>query len=543
MLSEYLTPLDSNAEIPKRLQYPMQYYPHQIAIEAAEDFQSYLEKNPDIHDFFSKTKQGDSGGKMLGVLVVENDQNEYFYLRAFSGKLGGETDLEGFAPPIYNYTCPSNIFIPRTKVIDDLTIELEETRSIHLSPLIKERDSISQAFENQINESRDNINKNKVKRQELRAFASDIELDELNRQSAKERKEFKAIKKAFKEATSKIDEQIKTIQKEVEALVKTRKGLSRKLQEDLFIELILENVLGEQKNVKEIFDEYTGNLPPAATGECAAPKLFQFAIQNDLKPVALAEFWWGTSSKNEVRKHKHFYPACKSKCAPILPFLLKGLDIEDNPLLKEIEFTVPILFEDEHLLIINKPSGMLSVDGKSDLKSVQTWLQENYQFEGPGLVHRLDMATSGILLIAKSKDIHEHLQKQFFRKEIQKEYTAILDGIIDKSSGIVDLPIRTDFEDRPRQMVCYVHGKSSQTKYEVLSRKENETTIKFQPISGRTHQLRVHAAHIDGLNTAIKGDDLYGKPSDRLHLHASKLQFKHPVSNQEVVIECRADFI
>ena len=516
----------------------MQYYPNDIAIEAAEDFQTFLENTSDLHDFFSKTKQGDSGGKMLGVLVVENDQKQLFYLRGFSGKLGGETDIKGFAPPIYNYTCPTNIFIPRTKVIDDLTLELNELKSIHLDPLTKERDIISQAFENQINKSHSNITENKIKRQKLRIHASDIELDELNRQSAKERKEFKTIKKAFKEATSKLDEQINTIEKEVETLVKTRKGLSRKLQEDLFIELVLENVLGEQKNVKEIFDKHTGNLPPAATGECAAPKLFQFAIQNKLKPIALAEFWWGTSSKNEVRKHKHFYPACKSKCAPILPFLLKGLEIEDNPLLKEIEFTVPILLEDEHILIINKPSGMLSVEGKSELKSVQTWLQENYQIEGPGLVHRLDMATSGILIIAKSKDVHEHLQKQFLSKEIQKEYTAVLEGHVTDNSGIIDLPLRTDFEDRPRQMVCYDYGKSSQTKYEVQSRNQNETIVKFQPFTGRTHQLRVHAAHIDGLNTAIKGDDLYGKPSDRLFLHASKLEFTHPVKLSKQIVYC-----
>ena len=538
MLSDYLTPLYTDSEVPKRLQYPMQYYPNDIAIEAAEDFQTFLENTPDLHDFFSKTKQGDSGGKMLGVLVVVNDQKELFYLRGFSGKLGGETDIKGFAPPIYNYTCPTNIFIPRTKVIDDLTIELNELKSIHLSPLTKERDIISQAFENQINKSHSNITENKIKRQKLRIHASDIELDELNRQSAKERKEFKTIKKAFKEATSKLDEQINTIEEEVETLVKTRKGLSRKLQEDLFIELVLENVLGEQKNVKEIFDKHTGNLPPAATGECAAPKLFQFAIQNKLKPIALAEFWWGTSSKNEVRKHKHFYPACKSKCAPILPFLLKGLEIEENPLLKEIEFTVPILLEDEHILIINKPSGMLSVEGKSELKSVQTWLQENYQIEGPGLVHRLDMATSGILMIAKSKDAHEHLQKQFLSKEIQKEYTAVLEGHVTDNSGIIDLPLRTDFEDRPRQMVCYDYGKSSQTKYEVQSRNENETIVKFQPFTGRTHQLRVHAAHIDGLNTAIKGDDLYGKPSDRLFLHASKLEFTHPVKLSKQIVYC-----
>lgn len=260
----------------------------------------------------------------------------------------------------------------------------------------------------------------------------------------------------------------------------------------------------------------------------------------------MAEFWWGQSPKSEIRKHKQFYPACKSKCEPILAsHMLKGLNMEPNPFEenpaenKEIE----IVYEDDVLAIINKPAEFLSVPGKIITDSVYQRMKERYpNSTGPLIVHRLDMSTSGLLLIAKNEETYIKLQSQFIKRTIKKRYVALLDGVVLENEGVINLPLRVDLEDRPRQLVCYEHGKQAQTKWKVIEIKNNQTRVYFYPITGRTHQLRVHASHELGLKTPIVGDDLYGKKANRLHLHAEKITFIHPNSKEELTFQKEADF-
>ena len=294
--------------------------------------------------------------------------------------------------------------------------------------------------------------------------------------------------------------------------------------------------------LKAIFSNTNQNIH-AGAGDCCAPKLFQYAFLNNLAPIAMAEFWWGKPLKNSVRKHKYYYPACKGKCKPILTHMLDGIPTAPNPLFEKLAEPKEIktLYEDEYLLVINKPNELLSVSGSEIEDSVKFRITKKYpNATGPLLVHRLDMSTSGILLIAKNKDIHKALQKQFIEKTVKKRYVAILDGIIDQKQGTIELPLRVDFFDRPKQMVDFERGKNALTKYEVIAIEDGKTRIHFYPITGRTHQLRVHASHHLGLNTSILGDDLYGKTLDRLYLHAEKISFIHPINNKkmEFIAEC-----
>ena len=332
----------------------------------------------------------------------------------------------------------------------------------------------------------------------------------------------------------------------IEALKEERKQRSIALQQWIFEQFRLRNARGEEQDIYSIFTQTAHRNPPAGTGECAAPKLLQYAYLNNLQPLAMAEFWWGDSPKGEIRRHGHYYPACRHKCEPILNFMLQGLEVEPNPLLTSNTDATQLetVYEDDYLLVVNKPAGMLSVPGKTGQASVLTLLQERYpDATGPILVHRLDMATSGLLLAAKDKDTHALLQKQFEGRTVKKRYIALLEGIPQaEPKGFIRLPLRPDFDNRPLQMVCYEYGKPAVTRYEIMDTENNRTRMAFYPETGRTHQLRVHAAHPEGLNCPIVGDPLYGQPADRLYLHAERLEFRHPVTGQRLQIQKEAPF-
>ena len=332
----------------------------------------------------------------------------------------------------------------------------------------------------------------------------------------------------------------------IEALKEERKQRSIALQQWIFEQFRLRNARGEEQDIYSIFTQTAHRNPPAGTGECAAPKLLQYAYLNNLQPLAMAEFWWGDSPKGEIRRHGHYYPACRHKCEPILNFMLQGLEVEPNPLLTSNTDATQLetVYEDDYLLVVNKPAGMLSVPGKTGQASVLTLLQERYpDATGPILVHRLDMATSGLLLAAKDKDTHALLQKQFEGRTVKKRYIALLEGIPQaEPKGFIRLPLRPDFDNRPLQMVCYEYGKPAVTRYEIMDTENDRTRMAFYPETGRTHQLRVHAAHPEGLNCPIVGDPLYGQPADRLHLHAERLEFRHPVTGQRLQIQKEAPF-
>ncbi|MEZ4800064.1 MAG: RluA family pseudouridine synthase [Flavobacteriales bacterium] len=334
-------------------------------------------------------------------------------------------------------------------------------------------------------------------------------------------------------------------QNEIEILKEERKTRSANLQNEIFDQYFFYNKALEKKSLGDIFKFTPEGRPTAGAGECAAPKLLQHAFIHGLEPIAMAEFWWGQSPKSEIRIHGHYYPACKGKCEPILGHMLVGMNVEPNPMLnnpaegKELE----IVWEDDVMVVVNKPAEFLSVPGKNINDSVLERLKTLYpNATGPLLVHRLDMSTSGILIAGKTEAVYKHLQRQFIKRSVKKRYVALLEGIVEGEEGMIDLPMRVDLGDRPRQMVCYEYGKPARTKWKVIERKEGKTKVQFYPITGRTHQLRVHAAHPLGLNTPIVGDDLYGKRSNRLHLHAEWIEFYHPISNKIMSIRVPSDF-
>jgi tRNA pseudouridine32 synthase/23S rRNA pseudouridine746 synthase len=291
--------------------------------------------------------------------------------------------------------------------------------------------------------------------------------------------------------------------------------------------------------------EIFSDNPPAGAGECAAPKLLHYSFMHNLRPISMAEFWWGESTKSEVRRHSKFYPACTSKCEPILSHMLQYMNVEANPLKTNFAEgkSLEIVYEDDVLVVVNKPAEFLSVPGKAVKDSVLERMRQLYpDSTGALLVHRLDMSTSGLLLVAKTSEAHTNIQKQFLKRTIKKHYIALLEGVIKENEGVIELPLRVDLEDRPRQLVCYTHGKYAKTLWKVLERRDAQTLVQFIPVTGRTHQLRVHASHFMGLNAPIVGDDLYGTKAERLCLHAEFIEFQHPISDQIINFKIPVNF-
>lgn len=367
------------------------------------------------------------------------------------------------------------------------------------------------------------------------------------RESQFQKAEYKRLENSWKERLNEVGQRVKGFETEILLLKQERKTRSAALQLWLFRQFNMLNAKGERKDLCEIFKDTPQGLPPAGAGECALPKLLQYAYLHGLQPLAMGEFWCGMSPKDEIRHDGYFYPSCKGKCEPILKHMLVGLDVEPNPLAEDLFKDTPleILYEDEWIVAVEKPSGMLSVPGKNDLDSVQQRLRLMYpDATGPLVVHRLDMATSGILLAAKDKEVHARLQSQFETRSISKEYVAILDGVPSHECGIIDLPICLNPLDRPRQMVDFENGKPAITEYKVELVKDGRAKVVFKPYTGRTHQLRVHSAHVSGLGCPISGDELYGNPDSapRLCLHAARLVFRHPVSDKEIEIVSPSPF-
>ena len=344
------------------------------------------------------------------------------------------------------------------------------------------------------------------------------------------------------------------------------KEMSQELQLWLFRQYRLLNAKGETKDLVEIWQDYHSAprlrekypLPPGGTGDCCAPKLLQYAYQHDLKPICMAEFWWGESPKSLIRHHGQFYPACSGKCKPVLAWMLQGLDVDPNPEEVGYQHQVPsIVWEDEVMAVVDKPSGLLSMPGKIGEYSVATWAQEKWP--GAMVVHRLDMQTSGLLLVAKTEEAYHQLQAQFEARTVKKKYLAIVEGEPEKEHGVIDLPLSSDPLNRPLQIVDLVHGKRAITEYRTLTSvtggrffcytgdvtKEPSpcyTLVALWPHTGRTHQLRVHCAHQEGLGCPIVGDELYGRKSDRLYLQAQAIAFDHPVTRKRMHLELKEGF-
>jgi tRNA pseudouridine32 synthase/23S rRNA pseudouridine746 synthase len=540
---------------PDKFTFPFYYDPHELAVIAMAQVQEYLETQTEWeHNFgLDDRQEGLVIGKMFGVLVVENKQGELGFLAAFSGKLADSNDFDYFVPPVFDLLDSAGFFRKEEVVINDVTIQIEklEKEESYLKAKV-DLERTNASYQEQLQQYKKEIKESKAKRKQLRESSthlSELELEslleDLRKQSIREQYFLKDFTDSNKKQIAALTETVASFENRLNDLREKRRNMSNTLQGEIFDSYYFLNAKKERRSLQSIFQNTIDHKPPAGAGECAAPKLLQYAFENELKPICLGEFWWGASPKSEVRVHKQVYPACRGKCEPILGHMLQGIETDENPMLqnpaenKELE----IVFEDEYLVIVNKPSEFLSVPGKNIEDSVYTRMKEKYPHAtGPLIVHRLDMSTSGILVLAKDKKVHMHLQKQFIKRNVQKRYVALLDGLVKEDSGMIDLPLRVDLDDRPRQLVCYEHGKRAVTKWEVVERRNNQTLIYFYPITGRTHQLRVHAAHVLGLNAPIIGDDLYGSKENRLHLHAQFLQFTHPITKEAVKVKVDAEF-
>ncbi|XOV68269.1 MAG: RluA family pseudouridine synthase [Fluviicola sp.] len=540
--------------LPTHFTFPFYYEPHELSLLAAKELQDRLKSEDFQHNFgLEGDPEGEVIGKMFGVLVVKNTSGQLGYLAGFSGKMGNSNHHPGFVPPVFDMLEEGNFFAQGMEELSKINkaVRDKENSSAFLS-MKSDHDALVQRSEEEIESLRETMREKKRLRKEKRAqLPPDMNTteraiieNELIRESLSYKHQLRVLLEEWKTkialSQSKIDTEIAILNN----LKEQRKLLSNSLQQQIFEKYTFLNAKGQAKNLLDIFQDIQLD-PPSGAGECAAPKLLQYAFEHQLSPICMAEFWWGKSPKSEIRKHGQFYPSCRGKCEPILGHMLEGLQVEPNPILKKPDFIPPlnIAYEDDDLVIVNKPAGLLSVPGKSDLPDMYSMIREKYpDAEEPMIVHRLDMATSGILLLTKRKEANKFIQQQFIKKTISKRYVALLDGTLDADEGEINLPLRLDLDDRPRQLVCYDYGKEARTKYKVVDRLYGKTRIHFFPITGRTHQLRVHAAHPDGLNLPIIGDDLYGKRDSRLHLHAEEITFIHPKSREPMTVSIPADF-
>lgn len=527
-------------ELPRLFTYPFHYTPHPLCVMAAGEVQAYINKQ-------TRWKEELDKGKMFGVLIVRTSNGQTGYLAAFSGNLCGSNSHSFFVPPVYDLLKPDGFFKIEEEQISAINHQIGQLqncdRYLELQQKM-ERETVSS--QQALSEARKVLKAAKEKREQRRLHRpNENEQAAMIRESQYQKAEFKRLERYWKEQISEIKTELESFSSQIEALKAERRNRSAALQQKLFQQFNFLNAKGETKNLCAIFEETVQKTPPAGAGECAAPKLLQYAYLSGLSPIAMAEFWWGESPKTEIRHHGYYYPSCRGKCEPILRHMLQGLNVEPAPSERySLSQNMPeILFEDQWLLVLHKPEGVLSVPGKSEEQSIYSLLRARYpEATGPLVVHRLDMVTSGLLLAAKTQEVHRHLQAQFENRSIKKRYIALLDGILPEEEGVIDLPICPDYLDRPRQMVNEELGKTAITRYQVMDRKNGQTRIAFFPLTGRTHQLRVHAAHPLGLNCPIVGDELYGRKAERLYLHAEYLEFIHPVSGQRMVIEKKAEF-
>ncbi|MBR6251609.1 MAG: RNA pseudouridine synthase [Bacteroidales bacterium] len=525
----------SKIALPEQLNCPTNYTPHPLARMAARQLMRYLEGK-------TEWAQELQNGKMFGVLVVEKD-GELGFLAAFSGNLDGKSCIDYFVPPIYDCQDPQGTFKREERNISIINHNIDnEEHSIARSDAQQNIQKLLLERDNAIAAGKEIIKRKKAEREARRKEMLTAEDEaKLIRESQYEKAELHRLKLSYNTKINEAQERLQHIDNEIQKLKNERHRRSIILQRWLFSQYVVTNGLGASRTIGDIFRLGLHRDPPSGTGECAAPKLLQFAIRNNLKPISLAEFWYGNSPRGVVRQHGAFYPACHQKCEPILGFMLEGINHDADKRFERNTDALEIIYEDANMLAINKPSGLASVDGNETADSAERRISRYLGREGHFVVHRLDMETSGVLLAAKDERTFSALRAMFEQHKISKTYIAIISGNIANNEGVINIPIRPDLNDRPRQMVDSEHGKQAVTKYRVLERMDGYTRVEFQPLTGRTHQLRVHS--VVGLGYPIVGDNLYGSNNGkRLMLHAEQIAFIHPITNQKLVISCDAPF-
>ena len=591
-MNRILHSLDVSIQPPLQFTYPFCYEPHPLCVAAAKQVQRYIEES-------GVWKGEQSPGKMFGVLVVrrsdkggaESEESncrdgQLGFLAAYSGLLAARNDWEYFVPPVFDAQQPNGHFKVREREISNINKEIEalEKSKGYLAQLSL-YESTRQGIELRLEQMRKQVAEAKAMRDARRREAeqggeplSAEEKAAMVRESQHLKAEQRRLKQQCDTELAILHQPIEEHKKRIAALRNRRRNMSDELQQWLFRQYLMLNALGEERDLVDIFRDTIHAIPPAGSGDCCAPKLLQYAYKHGLEPVCMAEFWWGDSPKQEIRHHLHYYPACRSKCLPILTHMLRGLNVEPNPLAQSKMTEKPsVVFEDEYIMVVNKPAGMLSVPGKKETAeecsannnnlSIEEYFADNSKlktqnskFKNEQLligeadnsklktqnskflkaVHRLDMDTSGLLVLAKSEPVYINLQRQFASREVKKRYEAILDGRPAISEGRISLPLIADIMDRPRQRVDYENGKQAITDYRVEQLlPEGRTLVCLYPLTGRTHQLRVHCAHQSGLACPILGDPLYGHGNrkTRMCLHATMVEFRHPVTGERMRFE------
>lgn len=553
----------SGIDFPERMNNPLDYQPHPLCIAVCKELQTYLSEREDWREEIDK-------GKMFGVLIVENAQPasgapEIGYLAAYSGQIGGRSDWDDFVPAVFDYLQPDGYFKTHEAEISGIN---QSIRNLEANTHMKEAKSLILQLQEErkhtIAAYQEKIKKAKAKRDARREAGSlnPEEEAEMVKESQFMKAELRRLKKSLSEKTS-LETEYEAYQADILSLKQLRKTLSDALQQWLFTQFRMQNHEGESKDLLEIFRDAALRdypqatiatsriaalkmVPPAGSGECCEPKLLQYAYSLGYKPLQMAMFWWGESPKEEIRHHLHFYPACNGKCKPILQWMLPASTFEPAAVDLSLYNKVETLYEDREIAVIHKPEGLLSVPGKDAAQpSVYALMRSKYpEATGPLIVHRLDMSTSGVMMIAKTEFAYHRLQKAFLNHQIQKKYVAIISGKDIPEKGIISLPLMPDYLDRPRQIVDHEQGKEAITEYEVLEPvDDSHLRIALYPKTGRTHQLRVHCAHQEGLNAPILGDPLYGnEKAARLHLHAEEITFEHPLTGKKMTITRKADF-
>ena len=643
--------LSTSVPSPRQFTYPFCYDVDPLAEAASEELQHYIAA--------TGLMNAEKGcGKMFGVLVVEYKDEagalQRGFLAAYSGLLGGRNDWQYFVPPVFDAQQPDGHFKRTEREISAINREIAaiEHDAEYLQSMAQHEETMKR-LQAEVEAFKVEVDAAKARRDARRKSGeslSEEEQAEMVRESQFMKAELRRRRKAMEQANSTFHNPHATLLK---SLHRKRKQMSDELQRWLFAAYRMLNAKGEERDLIDIFREYTHAMPPAGAGDCCAPKLLQYAYQHCLRPVCMAEFWWGESPASEIRHHLHYYPACRSKCLPILTHMLKGLDVAPNPLAQKRHTAEPrVLYADEYILVVDKPAGMLSVPGKAESVrsefsdsaniSVEEYFAQltigtagvvggagiparttapNYSDnnsqcrgqESPRLLqlptnsqfttnskflkaaHRLDMDTSGLLVLARTEQAYVELQRQFASRETVKRYEAVLSGVpkhivggygipavaianscsnlsfsgqelrqecrsllrlepfaiqfAKYSSGCISLPLIADINDRPRQRVDMEHGKPALTLYNIVevravdantavaytTKKADKslTLVHLYPKTGRTHQLRVHCAHPQGLACPILGDPLYGtERADRMYLHAAELTFRHPITGE-----------
>lgn len=533
IMNHIFHPLDTSIAEPQSFTYPFNYIPHPLAVCAVERLKKHVMSHVEWTDEIMK-------GKMFGVLVVKDCAHGLGFLAAYSGLLGGKNDWDYFVPPVYDSMQPDGYFKVHERMISALNEEIAALESCqeYMTACGRVKSAEDEACR-KISEYKELMRESKQKRDEKRkssVLLSAGDEEKMIRESQFQKAELRRLKKHCNEVVERTRLEYDRHESVVRQKRMQRKEMSDKLQRWLFEQYDMMNARGEHRNLCDIFAATVQGVPPSGAGDCCAPKLLQYAYENGMHPVCMAEFWWGRSPKSEVRHHFHYYPACRSKCKPILEFMLQGLDVDPNPHdMKGETLPLKIVFEDDSMIVVSKPSGMLSMPGLVDRASVVDVLREEYGFTGFLMpAHRLDMDTSGLLVVARSEKALRELHRQFAERQVKKRYAAQLEGEIKMPRhGLISLPLAADLADRPRQVVDHDRGKTAVTEYEVVRIEGGKTYISLFPHTGRTHQLRVHCAHAGGLALPIVGDKLYGHHSDcRLMLHAEYIAFRHPVTGK-----------